>query len=47
MKIPAFYRLSLLLMLLLLGSGSLGAREIGNRNQGSARTLEGRIYVLT
>ena len=33
--------------MLLLGFGQLEAEQIGNRNQGSVRVLEGNIYVLT
>jgi len=41
------FRLSLLLMFLAVGVTTLGARQIGNRCQGSATTLDGKFYVLT
>lgn len=47
MKSLYCYRLSVLLTLLSLSLGSLGAKEIGYRNQGSAPALSGKIYVLT
>lgn len=47
MKLTDFYRLSVFLALVLLGFSPLGAMEIGNRYQGSAKSLEGNIYVLT
>ena len=42
-----FYRLPLLLLALMMGLAAQGAQQIGNRLQGSARSLEGTIYVLT
>lgn len=47
MKTSGFYKIFVLLILLLLSSSSLDAKQIGNRLQGSARALEGTIYVLT
>ena len=50
MKKTEFRRLFFtLLIFLVLGVTALDAKpkNIGNRNQGSARTLEGKIYVLT
>ena len=42
-----FTRLSALLLFLMLGVTAWGAQNIGNRYQGSASALDGRIYVLT
>ena len=39
------FRLLLLLSLMLLGVNTLGAQQIGNRYQGSAPSLDGKIYV--
>ena len=48
MNTSGFYKSFVLLILLLLGSSSLDAKQqIGNRLQGSASALEGTIYVLT
>ena len=47
MKASVFGRLSILLLFLLLGFNSLEAKQIGNRYQGSAKALEGNIYVFT
>ena len=47
MRVFYHYRLSVLLTLLTLGVATLGAKEIGNRYQGSAPALEGKIHVLT
>ena len=48
MNKTAFRRLFFtLLMFLALSPVALGADNIGSRNQGSARTLEGTIFVLT
>lgn len=47
MRISFFSRFSSLLLFLMLGLAAWGAQNIGNRNQGSARTLEGKIFVLT
>lgn len=47
MKKSVFNRLSVLLLFLMLGVSSWGAQKVGNRYQGSAPSLNGRIYVLT
>ena len=42
-----FLKLSLLLLALMMGGQWMDAKEIGDRNQGSAPALSGKIYVLT
>jgi len=42
-----FFRLLLLSLALMLGVSTMGAREVGNCNQGSVTALNGKIYVLT
>ena len=42
-----FYRLPLVLLAMMMSLAAQGAQQIGNRLQGSARSLEGTIYVLT
>lgn len=44
---PVFLKLSLLLLALMMGGQWMDAKEIGDRNQGSAPALSGKIYVLT
>lgn len=46
MKPSVLQRLSAILFLLWLGINPLGAKQIGNRHQGSAPALDGNIYVL-
>ena len=46
MKSSNRYRIFVFLTLLSLSFGSLEAKHIGNRYQGSATALEGKIYVL-
>lgn len=44
---PVFLKLSFLLLALMMGGQWIDAKEIGDRNQGSAPALSGKIYVLT
>lgn len=44
---PVFFKLSLLLLALMMGGQLIDAKEIADRNQGSAPSLSGKIYVLT
>lgn len=44
---PVFFKLSLLLLAMMMGGQWIDAKEIGDRNQGSAPALDGKIYVLT
>ena len=47
MNKSVFNRFSSLLLFLMLGVAAWGAQNIGNRNQGSAKVLDGKIFVLT